>query len=56
MADVLVAIGNLLVDHPTIAELDVNPLIASGRRLVAVDALILVNPETDDTGRATDAT
>jgi acetyltransferase len=56
VADVLVAIGNLLVDHAAIAELDVNPLIASGRRLVAVDALILVNPETDDTGRATDAT
>ena len=56
VADVLVAIGNLLVDHAMIAELDVNPLIASGRRLVAVDALILVNPETDDTGRATDAT
>ena len=56
VADVLVAIGNLLVDHAAIAELDVNPLIASGRRLVAVDALILVNPETEDTGRAGDAT
>jgi acetyltransferase len=56
LADVLVAIGSLLVHHAAIAELDVNPLIASGRRLVAVDALILVNPETDDTGRATDAT
>jgi hypothetical protein len=56
VAGVLTAIGDLLVDHGAIAELDLNPLIASGRRLVAVDALILVNAETDDTGRTTDAT
>ena len=53
---VLVAIGDLLVDHAAIAELDLNPLIASEARLVAVDALILMNPETEDTGRAGDAT
>jgi acetyltransferase len=54
-AGVLVAVGDLLEEHPGIAELDLNPLIASGGRLVAVDALILVNPETE-TGRAFDAT
>ena len=53
---VLVAVGDLLVDHAAIAELDLNPLIASEARLVAVDALILMNPETEDTGRAGDAT
>jgi len=53
---VLVAIGDLLVDHAAIAELDLNPLIASEARLVAVDTLILMNPETEDTGRAGDAT
>jgi acetyltransferase len=56
LATLLVAIGDLLVEHPAIAELDVNPLIASGGRLVAVDALIVVNPETRDTGRASDGT
>ena len=56
LAAVLVAVGDLLVEHPTIAELDLNPLIASGGRLAAVDALIVVNPETRETGRASDAT
>jgi acetyltransferase len=45
VADVLVGVGDLLADHPAIAELDLNPLIASGSRLLAVDALVLVNPE-----------
>jgi acetyltransferase len=48
LADVLVAIGNLLAAHPAIAELDINPLIASGGRLVAVDALVVVDPETPE--------
>jgi succinyl-CoA synthetase beta subunit len=56
LAAVLVAIGDLLVDHATIVELDVNPLIASASRLVAVDALILMNPEIDEAGRTRDAT
>ncbi len=53
---VLVGIGDLLLDHAAIAELDVNPLIASGGRLVAVDALVLANPESMEAGRAGDAT
>jgi acyl-CoA synthetase (NDP forming) len=56
LADILVGVGDLLVEHAVIAELDLNPLIASGGRLVAVDALVLVNPETAQTGRACDAT
>jgi hypothetical protein len=56
LADVLVAIGDLLADHPAIVELDLNPLIASGGRVVAVDALVLVNPESTEAGRAWDAT
>ena len=46
LADILVGVGDLLVEHAAIAELDLNPLIASGGRVVAVDALVLVNPET----------
>jgi acetyl-CoA synthetase len=56
LADVLVGIGNLLADHAAIVELDLNPLIASGGRLVAVDALVLVDPASTETGRACDAT
>ena len=56
LADVVVGVGNLLADQATIAELDLNPLIASGGRLVAVDALVLVNPVGMEAGRARDAT
>jgi acetyl-CoA synthetase len=56
LTGVLVGIGDLLLDHAAIAELEVNPLIASGGRLVAVDALVLANPESTEAGRACDAT
>jgi acetyltransferase len=52
----LAAVGDLLLDRPEVAELDVNPLIASGGRLVAVDVLVLLGPEKRERGRASDAT
>ncbi len=39
----LMGIGDLLVDHSGIVELDVNPLIARGGQAVAVDALVIVD-------------
>jgi acetyltransferase len=56
LAGVLVGIGDLLLDHAAVVELDVNPLIASGGRLVAVDALVLANLEGTEAGRACDGT
>jgi acetate---CoA ligase (ADP-forming) len=56
LVEVLVGVGDLLVDHAGIVELDLNPLIASGGRLLAVDALVLANPESTDRGRACDGT
>jgi acetyltransferase len=56
LAEVLVGVGELLVDQTAIVELDLNPVIASGGRLVAVDALVLVNPDGPAAGRACDAT
>ena len=41
-ARVVVAVGDLLVAHPEVAELDLNPLSVRGDRLVAIDARILV--------------
>ena len=43
LAAVVVGVGRLLADHAAVAELDLNPLIASGGRLVAVDALVLTH-------------
>lgn len=42
LAAALTGVGDLLLDHPEIAELDLNPLIVSGGRAVAVDVLIIV--------------
>jgi hypothetical protein len=39
----VVGVGDLLVEHPEIGELDVNPLIARGAQVIAVDALVIVD-------------
>ena len=44
LARTLVAIGRLAVDHPQVAEIDVNPLILGEDGAVAVDALIVIEP------------
>jgi acyl-CoA synthetase (NDP forming) len=41
VARVVVAVGDLVAGQPRVAELDVNPLIVVGGRVVAVDALVL---------------
>jgi acetate---CoA ligase (ADP-forming) len=43
LAYALVALGRLAVDHPEVAEVDVNPLILSANGAVAVDALVVVD-------------
>jgi acetate---CoA ligase (ADP-forming) subunit beta len=40
LACVLMAVGQILLDHPRIAQVDVNPLILSDSQPVAVDALV----------------
>jgi acetyltransferase len=42
LAATLVALGRLAVDHPEIAEVDVNPLVLSADGATAVDALVVV--------------
>jgi acetate---CoA ligase (ADP-forming) len=44
LAAVLIAVSELVVAHPEIVEVDVNPLIARGEHVVAVDALVIVGP------------
>lgn len=45
IAATLVALGRLAVEHPQIAEIDVNPLILGDGGAVAVDALVVVDRE-----------
>ena len=42
IADVLVKIARLAVDQPSIAELDINPLLADSKGVIALDARIMV--------------
>lgn len=39
-SDVLIAVGRILDEQPTVAQIDVNPIIFDGAQPVAVDALI----------------
>jgi len=45
LADILIAIGKIGMENGKIAEIDINPLIITGNKAVAVDALIVLeNP------------
>jgi acyl-CoA synthetase (NDP forming) len=44
LADILIKVGAIGLDHAIIKEIDINPIILSGSRPVAVDALIVLNP------------
>jgi acetate---CoA ligase (ADP-forming) len=45
LARILVTLGAIGLNHPEIEEIDINPLILSGSRPVAVDALIVLKTE-----------
>lgn len=44
----LVKISQLIVDHPELQELDINPLVADSRGVIALDSRIKVNPVDSD--------
>ena len=50
IADMITRLGELLVAEPSIAEIDLNPVIAYplGEGAVALDALMLTRPRLDD--------
>ncbi len=52
LAKVIQAIGQIALDHPQIAEIDVNPLLVEGDRPVAADALIILSAEAPLASRA----
>jgi acetyltransferase len=39
------AVSRLAHEHPDVAEIDINPLICSDSETIAVDALVVVEPE-----------
>jgi len=45
----LVRFSHLVVEHPRIAEIDINPMLASAHRIIALDARVVLHPsDTDD--------
>ena len=44
LADILIKIGNIGLEEESIQEIDINPLILSNSRPIAVDALVVLNP------------
>lgn len=42
LADILITVGQIGIENETIKEIDINPIIISGSRPVAVDALIVL--------------
>ena len=46
--ETMVNFSQLIIDHPEIKEVDINPLIASGDDLIAVDARIIIDKNWKD--------
>ncbi|MEW6401188.1 MAG: acetate--CoA ligase family protein [Chloroflexota bacterium] len=44
LAKIIQAIGEMALDNPEIAEIDVNPVLVSGAQPIAADALIVLSP------------
>jgi acetyltransferase len=45
LVDAVVGVGRMAAEHPEIAEVDVNPLLVSAERAVALDCLIVLTSE-----------
>ncbi|NLV71468.1 MAG: hypothetical protein GXY46_02530 [Actinobacteria bacterium] len=45
LAKIIQAVGQMAIDHPEIAEIDVNPVLVSGSRPVAADALVILSSD-----------
>lgn len=48
LCEILIATGRLLIEHPDVHEVDINPLVFEGARPVAVDALITFETTPDE--------
>lgn len=46
LCDILIRVGEIGLENEAIKEIDINPLILSGNRPVAVDALVVLSPNS----------
>jgi acetyltransferase len=46
--ETLINFSQMIIDHPEIQEVDINPLIASGDELIAVDARIVIDEKPEN--------
>jgi acyl-CoA synthetase (NDP forming) len=44
LSEMLINVGKIGLEHDTIKEIDINPVIISGNRPIAVDALVVLEP------------
>jgi succinyl-CoA synthetase beta subunit len=47
LCDILMKVGTIGMENDLIQEIDINPLILSGAKPVAVDALIVLKPTNE---------
>jgi len=50
LLDAIVGVGRMVAEHPEIVEVDVNPLLVSAERAVALDCLIVLTSELTQEG------
>jgi acetate---CoA ligase (ADP-forming) len=48
LADILVRVSAIGLDHPDVKEIDINPVLLSGSKPVAVDALVILNGQREN--------
>ncbi|HEY8516206.1 MAG TPA: bifunctional acetate--CoA ligase family protein/GNAT family N-acetyltransferase [Candidatus Binatia bacterium] len=48
LEQLLVRFSELVVEHPWIAEIDINPLLASAKQLITLDARVVLHPPDTD--------
>ena len=48
LADILIEVGNIGLEQEDIKEIDINPVILKEGKPVAVDALVVLNSQTDE--------
>mgnify|MGYP001824128748 FL=1 len=46
LSEILITVGSIGLEQESIKEIDINPIILSGSRPIAVDALVVLSPKT----------